>query len=205
MDGKFLQDAITLLVVINPIGGMAHFLALTRGMDKAERLRVARRSCTIAAVILLVFIAIGEIVLDGLGVSLPAFRTAGGLVLLLVGLRMVLGPGPGQASGPNAEEGQDVAVFPLGTPFLAGPGAITAAVLLTENDRFSIPEQAVTALVVVAIFAVTYGIFVAANFVQKAFGTTGPMVLSRVLGLILTSLAMQTLLNGLKPYFASIS
>src|SRR5512141_3270659 len=91
MDQKFLQDAITLLVVVNPVGVAPVYLALTRGMDRRERLAVARRGCIAAAVILIAFIAIGEIVLDGMGVRLPAFRVAGGLVLLLVGLRMVLG------------------------------------------------------------------------------------------------------------------
>jgi multiple antibiotic resistance protein len=203
MDQKLLQDAITLLVVINPIGAAPLYLALTRGMERRGRLAVARRACVIAAIILIAFIAIGEIVLDGMGVNLPAFRTAGGLVLLLVGLRMVLG-NEGPAAAQDQGGARDVAVFPLATPLLAGPGAIIAAVLLTENDRFGIADQAVTAGVVVAIFVLTYGILAGADFLQKAIGNTGATVMSRVLGLVLTALAMQTMLDGLKPYLMSL-
>src|SRR6516162_10640107 len=99
MDQKYLQDAITLFVVLNPIGAVPLYLGLTRGMDRRERLAVARRACIAATIILLVFIALGEIVLDGMGVHLPSFRAAGGLVLLLVALRMVLGSATDVASG----------------------------------------------------------------------------------------------------------
>lgn len=202
-NAKLIQDAITLFVVINPIGAVPHYLALTRSLEKPERLRVARRACMIAAVILLVFIAIGEIVLDGLGVEMPAFRAAGGLVLLLVGLRTVLNT---ELQHPFAkgDSGHDVAVFPLATPFLAGPGAIMASVLLTENGRFSIPEQALTALIVVLILSATYAVLRSADFLQKRIGAGGASVMSRVLGLVLTALAMQTMLEGLRPYFESL-
>jgi multiple antibiotic resistance protein len=205
MDAKFLQDALTLLVVLNPIGGSMWFLTLTRGMPKRERLGVAWRACLFAAIILIVFIAIGEVVLDGIGVRLPSFRVAGGLVLLLVGLRMVLGgEAPGAAAGGPGET-RDVAIFPLATPLLAGPGAIIAAVLLTENDRFSLAEQFATSLVVVGILFATFLAMAVSHFIEKAIPAAGASVLSRVLGLILSSLAMQTMLDGLRPYLASIA
>jgi multiple antibiotic resistance protein len=202
-NAKLIQDAITLFVVINPIGAVPHYLALTRSLEKPERLRVALRACVIAGVILLVFIAIGEIVLDGLGVEMPAFRAAGGLVLLLVGLRTVLNT---ELQHPFAkgDSDHDVAVFPLATPFLAGPGAIMASVLLTENGKFSIPEQALTASIVIMILAATYAVLRSADFLQKRIGAGGASVMSRVLGLVLTALAMQTMLEGLRPYFESI-
>jgi multiple antibiotic resistance protein len=202
-NAKLIQDAITLFVVINPIGAVPHYLALTHGMEKEKRLRIALRACVISAVILLVFIAIGEIVLDGLGVEMPAFRAAGGLVLLLVGLKTVLNTEP-QHPFARADSGHDIAIFPLATPFLAGPGAIMASVLLTENGRFSIPEQAITASIVVIILAATYAVLRSADFLQKRIGAGGAMVMSRVLGLVLTALAMQTMLEGLRPYFESI-
>ena len=205
MEHKFLQDAVTLLVVINPVGAVPLYLALTAGMDRPQRLRVARRACVIAAGILLAFIAAGEILLDGLGVRLPSFRTAGGLVLLLVGLRIVLNT---EASHPYALRreggGNDVSVFPLATPFLAGPGAIMAAVLLTENGRFGVADQALTALVVIAMLAITYAALASADALHERVGTTGATVVSRVFGLVLTALATQTLLEGLRPYLESI-
>jgi multiple antibiotic resistance protein len=202
MDQKYLQDAITLFVVLNPIGAVPLYLGLTRGMDRHERLRVARRACIAATVILIGFIALGELVLDGMGVHLPSFRVAGGLVLLLVALRMVLGSASAIAEG--GEETRDVAIFPLATPFLAGPGAIIAAVLLTENDRFSFVEQATTAIVVAAMLALTFLLLACADLLQKLIGTTGAVLMSRVLGLVLAALAMQTMLDGLKPYFQSL-
>ena len=201
MDAKFVQDAVTLLVVIDPIGVAPVYLALTCEMERAQRLRVALRACAIAALILIAFIGLGEVVLYGLGVHLPSFRIAGGLVLLLVGLRIALGmqvaPTATSASG-------DVASFPLASPVIAGPGAIIAAVLLTENERFSVGEQAMTGVVVMAIMALTYVVLACADMIQKVIGATGATVLSRVLGLVLASLAMQTMLDGLRPYLASI-
>jgi len=203
MDQKFLQDAITLLVVVNPIGGAVMYLALTRGMEKRDRLSVAWRACTVAALILIGFIALGEIVLDGIGVHLTAFRVAGGLILLLIALQRVLGDDrPPTARDPA--DAQDVAIFPLATPLLAGPGAIIAAVLLTENDRFSIAEQAITGVVVASIFALTFATMAAADVLQRVIGRTGGSVLSRVFGLILAALAMQTMLDGLRPYLESL-
>jgi multiple antibiotic resistance protein len=202
MSEKFVQDAITLFVVVNPAGACFLYITLTAGLDRRERLRVARRACVIAAIILVAFIAAGEIVLDGIGVQLPAFRAAGGLVLLLVALRTIFGEHARVAA--SGAGGGDIAVFPLATPVLAGPGAIIASVLLTENDRFDLHEQAATALVVLGIFLVTYAMLAGAELVQKLIGATGAMVLSRVLGLILSALAIQTLLEGLRPFLASL-
>jgi multiple antibiotic resistance protein len=204
VDTKLVQDAITLLVVINPIGAAVYFLTLTAGMDRAARLRVALRASVVAALILLVFIAVGEIVLDGLGVHLPSFRTAGGLILLLVALRMVLSTETRNPFAGAEAAGHDVAIFPLATPFIAGPGAIMAAVLLTENGRFTLFEQARTGGVVVAIMALTYVALLCAAFLQRVLGVTGIMVISRVNGLVLSALAVQTFLEGLRPYFMSL-
>ena len=199
---KLVQDAITLFLVVNPFGSLPIFVAATAAMAPAERERVARRASLIAAGILITFIAVGEIVLDGMGVELPSFRVAGGIVLLLIALRRVLHDDSAPAAGSAA--GQDVAVFPLATPMLAGPGAIIAAVLLTDNNSFTIAEQAVTAGVVLAIFLTTYVVFRAASAVQGLIGRTGASIMSRVFGLILAALAVQSILEGLRPYWASL-
>lgn len=202
-NGKLLQDATTLFVVINPFGVIPHYLALTRGMTRQERLRIAARACVVATIILIAFIFAGEIVLDGLKVQLTSFRVAGGLLLLIIALRMVLetraAPLP-----PEGEERMGVAVFPLATPLLAGPGAIIAAVLLTENAIFSIHEQAVTGLVVVAICGFAFVVLAACDLLQRVLGTTGTSVMSRVFGLVLSGLAMQTILDGLRAYIQSL-
>jgi multiple antibiotic resistance protein len=202
---KLLQDAITLFVVINPFGAIPHYLSLTMGMEKRARLRVARRGCFYAAVILVAFIALGEDVLDGLHVGLPSFRAAGGLILLIIALRTVLSTTVVHPLAQTEGGGKvDVAVFPLATPFLAGPGSIIAAVLLTENDRFSLVEQAVTSTIAVAMCLFTYILLAASDLLQKHLGSTGTSVMSRVFGLVLSALAMQTLLEGLRPYLQSL-
>lgn len=203
---KLLHDAITLFVVINPFGAVPVFLAVTRDMTPRDRLRVARKAALAAAAILLAFIALGEFLLDGMNISMPSFRIAGGLVLLLVALKMVLqaegGPAfVGEAGRPG---GADVAIFPLATPFLAGPGAIMAAVLLTDNESTSLFDQAVTAVIVANIFAVTYLVLRGASAIQHRLGTTGASVMSRVFGLVLAALAIQTMLEGLRPYWVSV-
>jgi len=203
---KVVNDAITLFVVINPFGAVPVFLAVTRGMPPEERRGVARRAVAFAAAILIAFIAVGEIVLDGMNITLPSFRVAGGLVLLLVALKMVLQAesDPAFVSDARRTGAADVAVFPLATPFLAGPGAIMAAVLLTDNDSSTLLDQAVTGSIVVAIFAFTYVVLRGAVVIQDRLGTTGASVMSRVFGLVLAALAVQTMLDGLRPYWASI-
>jgi len=200
---KLLQDATTLFLVINPFGAIPHYLLLTRGMTRAERLRIAARACIVATVILVAFIFIGEIVLEELKVGLIAFRIAGGLLLLVIAFRMVLETRATPAP-PEGEERMGVAVFPLATPLLAGPGSIIAAVLLTENAVYSLGEQAITGLIVVAILAFAFAVLAAADFLQRVLGTTGTSVMSRVFGLLLAALAMQTILDGLRPYIQSL-
>jgi len=202
---KLLQDAVTLFVVINPFGAIPHYLTLTRGMHKGERLRVARRGCTYAAVVLLIFIAIGELALDGLNVHLDSFRIAGGLLLLLISFKTVLATSTVHPLAETAAgEKADVAIFPLAMPFLAGPGSIIAAVLLTEDDMFSLVEQAVTSAIAVGLCLLTYVILASADVLQRYLGTTGTSIMSRIFGLVLAALAMQTMLDGLRPYFKSL-
>ena len=204
MRGKLLGDAITLFVVVNPIGLVPLFIALTRGETPQRRSRIALRSVVIAAAIMLVFVVIGQVLLDGLGIGVPAFGVAGGLVLLLVALKMVISDEDSRtaSSAPEPVGGpRDVAVFPLATPLIAGPGAVMAAVLLTDNDRFTIPQQAATAAVMIAILAVTYVSMRSAEMIQRGIGVTGANVLSRVLGLVLAALASEAILEGLNAFF----
>ncbi|HEV8615579.1 MAG TPA: MarC family protein [Methylomirabilota bacterium] len=202
VDSRLIHDVITLFVVINPIGLVPAFIGLTAGTTAQERHRIARRGVLIAGAILLAFIVVGELVLDGLEVSLPAFRVAGGLVLVLIALRMLLSPGVPTQASEHDTAGEDVAVFPLAMPFIAGPGAITAAVLLTDNDRFGIVDQAVTLAVLGVILALTYAMLRAAEVVERRIGITGANVLGRVMGLILAAVAVQTLLTGVRVFFS---
>ena len=167
---------------------------------------MALRGVVTAALILTVFIVVGQILLKALGVTLPSFRIAGGVVLFVIVVKMIfenepVGEPAGGGESNAAVGGQDVSVFPLAMPFIAGPGTIMAAVLLTDSARFSIFEQAVTTLVLFAILALAYAMMCSADAIQRIMGTTGASVLSRVMGLVLAALAVEVTLAGIRGAF----
>ena len=191
------SEFVLLLVTINPFASVPVFLSVTAGMDKAARARTALRCCLIASVILLFLLAFGQLFLEKIGVSLPALRVAGALVLLILGLRMVFGEVPG-GSNSDAPAG-DVAVFPLAMPMLAGGGSIAAIVAMTDHHVNSLPEQLVTAVVMLAVMAVIYLFLRSAEAIQRAIGDTGTNVMSRIMGLVLAALAVQTFFSVFGP------
>ncbi len=191
--------AVTFFVTVNPIGLVPLFISVTGHETPAARARIAARSAMIAGCILVAFIIGGQLLFDALGIHLPAFRVAGGLILLLNGLNMVMGDGtPPPATDQSA---RDVAVFPLAMPYIAGPGTIMAAVLHTDNDVVPIFDQGLIALVLLAIVAVAYAAMLAAGRIQAWLGATGINVVTRVMGLVLCGLATETIIDGLRTAF----
>jgi multiple antibiotic resistance protein len=158
----------------------------------------------IAAAILVAFIVVGQILLEALGITLPSFSIAGGLVLLAISLQRILTTEDihvdEEAKSPR--EVRDVAVFPLATPYIAGRAAILAVVLLTDNQKFGVIEQAQTTLVMLFILAITCAVLLAAGTVQRLLGATGADVISRISGLILAALAVETILQGIRASFS---
>lgn len=191
------SEFVLLLVTINPFASVPVFLSATASMARPERQRTALRASIIASVILLFLLAFGQLFLEKIGVTLPALRVAGALVLLILGLRMVFGEVPGGSSG--AEPAGDVAVFPLAMPMLAGGGSIAAIVAMTDHTMNSMAEQAVTAVVLIAVMAVIYVVLRSAETIQKLIGDTGTNVMSRIMGLVLAALAVQTLFSVFGP------
>ncbi len=206
MFGHVFENAVTLFVIIDPIGLVPLFVTMTKRETAQTRNRIILRGVIISGIILLSFIALGQFLLDELHISLPAFMIAGGLILLVIGLRMVLEDDPEDqltTTKPSDDEAatHDIAVFPLAMPFIAGPGAIMAVVLLTDNSKFTIPEQAATAGVLVVVLILTYVILLSSELVQRVLGNTGVNVVTRVMGLIVASLAVETLLDGVNQFF----
>jgi multiple antibiotic resistance protein len=193
---------VTLIVVVDPIGLAPTFLAVTQGMAAPARARIAFRACLIAAAILLGTALGGDWLLEQLAISLPAFHIAGGLLLFAVASEMVLGVRI-QRQSKQAEEAieehmRDVAAFPLAIPLMAGPGAITATLLLAGRTRGE-PLLLVGLLgVIVLVLAVCFGVFWIANRIDRLLGVTGSVVLSRLLGVLLTALAVQFVIDGLR-------
>lgn len=202
MYDAFITDFMTLLVTIQPIGVIPVYLALTGGMSAADRRKVAFGACVIATIILLFFLVLGQILLGAIGIGLPAFRLAGGLVLLTLGLRMIYGGSDSHndgATNPHKPRAvKDIVVFPLATPMLAGGGAITAIVVLTDNQQYSVMDQAQTAFTMLLVMVLSYFTMLLAAPIQRLIGETGTNVVGRIMGLILTALAMQTFLTALK-------
>jgi multiple antibiotic resistance protein len=196
MLAKLFRDLVTLFVVVNPIGVVPLFVAVAGHESATARRRIAGQAIIISAVILLAFIAIGQIVLEALGIDLASFRIAGGLVLLVIALHMVLEETRINSDTDTPVRG-NVAVFPLAMPFIAGPASIMAVVLLTDNNVYTVWQQAETAVLLLLVLAFTYACLVSAEFVQRVLGPTGANVVSRIMGLILAALAVQSILTGL--------
>ena len=192
------DEFVLLLVTINPFAAVPVLLSVTAKMTAAERNRTAFRACLIASVILLFLLAFGQLFLEKLGVTLPALRVAGALVLLILGIRMVFGEIQGGSAESDAPAG-DVAVFPLAMPLLAGGGSIAAIVAMTDNTVKSFAEQAVTSAVLLAVMAVIFAVLRSAEAIQKLIGDTGTNVMSRIMGLVLATLAVQTFFSVFGP------
>ncbi len=190
--GQFL----VFLATIDPIGTLALFVGLTASVPASERRGIALRAIAWSIVVLVGFIILGQLLLGSMGIRLAAFQMSGGIIFFLFGVQMVFGSG---VASPDleSEAGRDIAVFPLAVPSLASPGAILAAIVLTDNRQFSIPEQAVTTLLLLAVLGLTLLLMLQANRVYGWIGAAGATLMVRVLGLILAALAVEMVLEGL--------
>ncbi|MDX2227314.1 MAG: MarC family protein [Verrucomicrobiae bacterium] len=194
---EMIRNFITMWVTIDPFGTIPLFLIVTRGMTPAQARRVALKSVCVSAGLLLGFLVLGQILLAKMGIHLTSFQIAGGIVLFLFALTMVFGVGM-FANQNTPETGHDVAVFPLAVPSIAGPGALLAIVVITDNDRYSIPEQAVSAFLMLLVLLILLGMLMMAGRIQKTLGDTGLNILTRVMGLILASVAVETVIKALR-------
>jgi multiple antibiotic resistance protein len=203
----FLVSAlVTLVVVVDPVGLAPTFLAVTGGLPNDARRQVALRAPAIAGAILAGTALIGDWLLRQLGISLPAFRIAGGLLLFSIGSEMVLGvrmERQSRAAEQAIEEHvRNIAAFPLATPLLAGPGAITATILLAGQATPRPASLAILIGVIAAVIGVCIIVFLLAAKVDRALGTTGNLLLSRLLGVLLAALAVQYVIDGLRAVMA---
>jgi multiple antibiotic resistance protein len=197
------QDFVKIWVVVDPVGTVPVFLAVTAGTTVEARRRVAVKAALTAAGILLFFLVLGQFLLGALEISLDSFQIAGGIVLFLFALTMIFGPAKPEREarldpGPGDH---DVAVFPLAVPSIASPGAMLAVVVLTDNNRFSAPEQAVTALVMLVCVAATCALMLLAGPINRVIGLGGASVISRVMGIILAAVAVDGVLGAISDYF----
>jgi multiple antibiotic resistance protein len=190
-----------LIAVIDPLGTVPVYLEATKQLDQNHKKKVAVRASFIAFLILLFFIVVGQLILEGMDVTLDAFQISGGVILFLFALTMIFGEGKPESEKHLIKDFKHVTIFPVAIPSIASPGAIMAVVLLTDNNLYSIQQQALTTMLVIIVVALTMVILLAANIVQKRIGEYGITVISKVMGLILAAYAVQSILSGLKDFF----
>ncbi|MEP3233273.1 MAG: MarC family protein [Hyphomicrobiales bacterium] len=195
-----INSFTTLFVIMDPIGLAPIFLALTMGMSNADRRAIAWRASLVSAVILILFALVGGAFLETLGISLPAFRIAGGLLLFWTAFEMIFEKRVERKT--NAAERtvsksdiQNLAVFPLAIPLMAGPGAISATVLIASGQSGWIGLGYLIGLILV-IVAICYVVFLASTGIDRFLGDMGRTLLSRLLGVILSALAIQFIADG---------
>ena len=193
---------IIFFAVIDPIGTIPVFIAVTDQFEQKTKRRIALLATVLSAAILIFFVVVGELILNALKIPLPAFQISGGIVLFIFALTMIFGDSkPEEEIKRLNQDHRETAIFPLAVPSIASPGAMLAAVLLTENAKFSLWEQTQTVLVMFAVLVFVYILMLLAGWINKVIGSSGASVVSRIMGLILTSVATTNILAGLGVYY----
>lgn len=199
---EWVKTFTLLWAVIDPIGTIPVFLAVTRSCDPKASRKIALHACGFATLVLLFFILVGQAWLDAMDVPLQAFQISGGIVLFLFALSMIFGESkPEEELRMVAKAGMEKAVFPLAIPSIAGPGAIVAVVLLTDSHRFSVEHQLLTTGLMLVVVLVTLLLLLAASHIQRLIGESGASMISRIMGLMIGSVAADSVLSGLRAYF----
>jgi len=197
-----LNAFITLFVTIDPVGLAPIFLGVTAGFSRAERRSAASRATIIAFGLLALFLVAGQTILDTLGITIHAFRVAGGLLLFYTAFEMIYG----SRQERKAEAGRaamdhnkvaNMAVFPLALPLIAGPGAISATILLASEQDSTLEWQLILLIIILAVLFMVWLSLMAAEAIDKYLGETGRMILTRLLGVLLAALAVQFVADGI--------
>ena len=198
---ELISSFIILWAVIDPIGTIPVFIAVTKNYAEEEKKKIASFANIVSFFVLLFFLVVGELLLKSMGVPLAAFQVSGGIILLLFALNMVFGNSKPEEEIAMLRPGKETAVFPLAMPSIASPGAMLAVVLLTDNSRHSILDQALTALVMSFILFITYLNMRFSTKIVRIIGNSGAIVISKVMGLVLASIASTNILVGIQEFF----
>lgn len=196
---SLIRQFITLFVVIDPVGSLPVYLFAVQAVPARLHRNFALRAVAIATIVLLAFLVGGQFLMETMGLRLGSFQIAGGIVLFMFAMTMIFGES--KPAREIEEAGRDHlagAVFPLAMPSIASPGAMLAVVVLTNNRTQTVADQALTAGLLVLVLALTLGLLLAAGFVFKFIGNTGASVISRVMGIVLATIAVDAILGGLE-------
>ncbi len=193
---------VTLFVIIDPIGLTPLFLALTRGMSQDRRRIIGARALAVSLALLALFGLAGEAILSAVGIGMPAFRIAGGMLLFLTAMDMLFERRQErrEKSAHKDDALPDPTVFPLATPLIAGPGALATMVLLVGQHPGDYAAQATVYAMMLAVLAIVFVLFLASGPIERVLGPTGITVVTRLLGMLLAALSVQFVLEGLREF-----
>ncbi|GAA4526685.1 MarC family protein [Chelativorans composti] len=195
-----LTQFMTLLAVLDPISHTTLFLSVTDQLDKAGRRRVALIAIPLAFAVLVIFAVVGQFILEAMNISLISFQIAGGIIMFLFALLMVLGQTTKGSPDVHAETPESLAVYPVAVPIIAGPGAMLAMVILTDNNRLSFVEQVETVALLGVILLMMMGFFLAGDMVSRVMGRHGASVLRRVMGILLAALSISLIAEAMAQW-----
>lgn len=198
----WISSFVFFFAVIDPVGTLPVFIAVTSRHADWQKRKIALLAVLVAAAILLFFLMAGQYLLETIGVPLSAFQVAGGVVLFLFALTMIFGEGKPEQEMGIVKSGHETAIFPLAVPSIASPGAMLAAVVLTDNYRFDPIHQFRTATAMFAVLGIVLLLLLTAQWIFRFIGDAGASIVSRVMGLILASVATTNVLLGIQQFFS---
>jgi multiple antibiotic resistance protein len=201
---NLLEHFVTLWVVIDPIGTIPVFIAVTATLSVSARRKTALLAALVSAGVLLFFLVFGQLLIEALDIGLNSFQVAGGIILFLFALTMIFGESKQVVEQHEAEEELErpshrpnPAIFPLAVPSLASPGAMLAIVILTDNHRYSATDQGITALVMLSVILISFFLMLLADPIIRLIRYSGAAIISRVMGMILASVAVNSVLSAM--------
>jgi len=196
--GYFVYAFASLFIIVNPVEATVVFISLTRGLDQMERRHICRRTTTVAFIMAMLFALGGEMLLGFFQITIDSLRVAGGILLFLVAVDMLRAKQPKKVTEAellDANEREDVSVFPLATPLLTGPGAITTIIILMGAATV-LAEKAIVLAAMTATFLLTYVILRSSDLINRILGLTGILVLTRIMGLVLGAISVDFVARG---------
>ncbi len=190
-----LKDFLFLWATIDPIGTVVIFTALTKKFSKEKRKKTALKAIIYASVVLLGSVVLGQLVLAGMGIRIISFQVAGGVVLFLFAMQMIFSEFEGREG--EQENDHDIAVFPLAIPAIATPGAIMAAILLTDNQKYEITDQAITGGMLIVVLGCTYVMMLLSDRILRVIGQNGASITIKVMGMLLAALSVELIMEAI--------
>jgi len=206
---EYLKVFIAVFVLVNPLEGIPIYLAKTQGMTNAQRLAIARTSSIAIAIILWVALAVGHVVLQLLGISVGAFTVAGGIIIFLIAIKMVLGPSGGDLGGSSGPADGSFAIVPLAIPLLAGPGPISSVIVYASKgitgQGASLGDDLVLAGIILVVAAATFLSLAVADPARRLLGDTGINVFTRIAGILVAAIALGLVHEGLGMLYPQLA